>query len=118
MVFSELILKIPYSLAWRLANVKNYSFPIVYYCTDYLDYLVFEPIMRYLPELTIVSKNRKVQSNLFQKGVYSILYPSYPKVVIMARHSFHMFPSSNILKIGLRHGAYHFKQFIDKSKYS
>jgi CDP-glycerol glycerophosphotransferase (TagB/SpsB family) len=74
--------------------------------------------MRYLPELTIVSKNRKVQSDLFQKGVYSILYPSYPKVVIMARHSFHMFPSSNILKIGLRHGAYHFKQFIDKSKYN
>ena len=118
MVFSELLLKIPYSIAWRLINSAPYSFPVVFYCTDYLDYLVFEPIKRHLPEMTIVSKNRRVQNILFDKGISSILYPAYPKVVIMARHSLHMFPSKKILKIGMRHGPYNFKSFIDSKKYN
>jgi len=118
MVVTELFLKIPYSIAWRLVNNSSNPFPVVFYCTDYLDYLVFEPVMRYLPEMTIVSKNRRVQDQLFKKGISSILYPAYPEVVIMARHSLHMFPSKNIIKIGMRHGVYHFKNFIDAAKYN
>ena len=118
MVVSELLLKIPYSFAWRLANANNYSFPIVFYCTDYVDYLVFAPIQKHLPELTIVAKNKSVQKILADKGISSILWPVYPKVVIMARHSLHKFPSNKIIKIGLRHGAYNFKKFIKASKYN
>jgi CDP-glycerol glycerophosphotransferase (TagB/SpsB family) len=118
MVFSELLLKIPYSITWRLANSSLNAFPVVFYCTNYIDFLVFEPIRKYLPELTIVAKNRSVQNTLFEKGVSSILWPVYPKVVLMARHSLHMFPSNKIIKIGMRHGAYNFKKFINSTKYN
>lgn len=118
MVLTELLLKIPYRFAWRLSNASNYSFPIVFYCTEYVDYLVFAPIRKHLPELTIVAKNKKVQEILSKKGISSILYPAYPKVVIMARHALHMFPSKKIIKIGMRHGAYNFKKFINAKKYN
>lgn len=118
MVLTEILLKIPYGFAWRLTNGNINPFPIVFYCTDYLDYLIFAPIQKYLPEMTIVAKNKKVQAILSEKGISSILWPVYPKVLIMARHATHMFPSKKILKIGMRHGAYNFKKFIAAEKYN
>ncbi|MBK8945506.1 MAG: CDP-glycerol glycerophosphotransferase family protein [Ignavibacteriae bacterium] len=118
MVFSEIFLKIPYTIAWHLTNSRNNPFPIVFYCSDFIDYEIFEPLLNYFPEVSIASKNRNVQEKLFEHGVSSILWPVYPEVVIMARHSLHMFPVKNIIKIGLRHGAYNFKNFIGKEKYN
>ncbi|MCP5060904.1 MAG: hypothetical protein GY936_00360 [Ignavibacteriae bacterium] len=118
MVFSEYLFKIPYSIAWRLANSHNYSFPVVFYCTDYLDYVIFEPIKKHLPDITIAAKNRAVQKELSDKGISSILLPVYPKVVIMARHALHKFPSKKVIKIGMRHGAFNFKKFIKASQYN
>ncbi|MFZ1291945.1 MAG: CDP-glycerol glycerophosphotransferase family protein [Melioribacteraceae bacterium] len=118
MVISELLIKIPYTLAWYLTNSKNNPFPIVFYCTDFIDYEIFEPILNQFQEISIVAKNREVQKKLFEHGVSSILWPVYPQVVMMARHSLHMFPTKKIIKIGMRHGAYNFKSFIDKNKYN
>ncbi|MBK7104082.1 MAG: CDP-glycerol glycerophosphotransferase family protein [Ignavibacteriae bacterium] len=118
MVFSEILLKIPYTIAWYLTNSRINPFPIVFYCTDFIDYEIFEPILNEFEEITIVSKNRNVQEKLFEHGVSSILWPVYPKVVFMARHSLHMFPAKKIIKIGMRHGAYNFKSFISKKKYN
>jgi len=118
MVFSEYLFKIPYSIAWRLAISHNYSFPVVFYCTDYLDYVIFEPIKKHLPDITIAAKNRSIQKELSDKGISSILLPVYPKVVIMARHALHKFPSKKVIKIGMRHGAFNFKKFIKASQYN
>ncbi len=118
MVFSELLYKIPYSIAWRLANIQNYSFPVIFYCSDFIDYVLFAPILKHLPDITIVARNRTVQNQLFEKGISSIMLPAFPKVAIMARHAFHKFPSKKVKKIGLRHGAYNFKGFIDAKKYN
>jgi CDP-glycerol glycerophosphotransferase (TagB/SpsB family) len=36
----------------------------------------------------------------------------------MARHAHYRFPCNSIVKVGLRHGPYHFKKMIDASKYN
>jgi CDP-glycerol glycerophosphotransferase (TagB/SpsB family) len=68
--------------------------------------------------VNIVSKNKSVQSTLEKVGVESSLMPAFPKTVIMARHALHKFPYKKITKIGMRHGAYHFKKMISKEKYN
>ena len=118
MVFSEILYKIPYSIGWRLANSRNYSFPIVFYCSDYIDYVIGSPILKHLPEITIAARNKEVQEDLAEKGISSIILPAFPSLVIMARHAFHKFPSKKVKKIGIRHGAYNFKGFIDSKKYN
>lgn len=89
-----------------------------FYADNLLDYIIFKNIHTYLKEVKIVSKNKSVQEELRSIGVESDVYPVFPKTIIMARHSLHKFPSSQIKKIGLRHGAYHFKSFISPKKYN
>lgn len=115
---SYYILKLPYSLIRRFLIKFRKEKQIVFFCDSYLDYVVFENIMKFLPEVKIVAKNRKVKDELISYGIESLLWPVFPDVVIMARHALHRFPDSKILKIGMRHGAYHFKRFINPEKYN
>lgn len=118
MVFSELLLKIPYSLSAIYKNwiLKNKA---VYFYADSLhDYIVFKNVHKYLPSIKIVAKNTEVHRELLSIGIRSDVYPVVPKVIIMARHSLHKFPSGSIISIGMRHGPYHFKNFIDAKKYN
>jgi len=117
MLLKELLIKIPYSIAWRLANAGNYSFPVVFFCTDFDDYLVFEPVRKHLPELSIVAKNSTLQNILFEKGISSILRPVYPEVVIMCTDSLHLFPSDNILKIGIQKTLTYFSREFETGGY-
>jgi hypothetical protein len=65
-----------------------------------------------------VAKNKEVQAELKNYHLKSIVYPSYPDMVIMCRHSAWRYPLKNIRKIGMRHGPYHFKDFIKTGYYN
>jgi len=119
MLLSEILLTIPYKIIWNIKKIlKLKKNNIVFFCADYLDYVIFEEIHKLLPEINIVSKNKTIKAELEKHGVKSISWPVFPKTVIMARHSFQFFPESKIKKIGMRHGAYHFKKFIGAKKYN
>lgn len=118
MVFTEILLKYPYRIAWNLKKRFHKERTIYFYVADELDYIVFRNVHRHLPEVKFVAKNKQIQSKLKEMGINSELYPVFPDVIIMARHSLHKFPCNDIVKIGMRHGAYHFKDFINSDKYN
>ncbi len=115
---SYYLLTIPYSAVWQIKRAIRKEKQTIFYCDCALDYVIFENVRSYLPKIDIVAKNKKVQDELKKYGVESILWPVFPDAVIMARHAFHKFPSGRILKLGLNHGAYHFKDFISSKKYN
>jgi CDP-glycerol glycerophosphotransferase (TagB/SpsB family) len=117
-VFSYYLLWLPYRFIWHILKFFNKNPKVIFYCGDLLDYVVFEPVQKYLPRIPIVAKNRSVQKELADYGVNSSVYPSFPECVIMCRHALHKFPEPNIQKIGMRHGAYHFKKFTKASRYN
>ncbi len=116
--FSYYLLTAPYTLVWQLVTLFRKKKQVVFYSDCYLDYVIFENVREYLPQMRIVAKNKKVKAELAQHGVDADLWPAFPNVVIMARHAFHKFPSHKIIKLGLNHGAYHFKNFIRAEKYN
>ena len=119
MVLSGLLLKVPYSIIWMFLKYTNQLHPFVFYCADIQDYRAFENVIPYLkikPE--IVAKNRKIREELKGIGVESKTWPVFPENVVMVRHALHKFPIKKIFKIGMRHGPYHFKQFIKKERYN
>jgi len=117
-ILSGHLIALPYGMVWRDRNRRGTSQPVAFYCGDLLDWIVFEPIQRYLPPIPVVARDRSVQRELSDTGVSSSLWPAFPRAVIMARHALHRFPLRSIAKIGLRHGAYHFKQFIRPERYN
>ena len=118
MVFSYYLWKIPYSIIWEIKNFIKKNEDVVFYCADELDWIVFRNVYKHLNNVDIVSKNKKVQLDLQKLGIKSSLLLAFPKTVIMARHALHKFPYKKIRKIGMRHGAYHFKKMISKKKYN
>ncbi|MCD6112400.1 MAG: CDP-glycerol glycerophosphotransferase family protein [Bacteroidales bacterium] len=118
MVFSYYLYYFPYRFIWKAKNFFKKENDIAFYCGDYLDYLIFKPVLKYLPEIKIISKNKKVKKELEKHNIKSKLWPCFPKSLIMVRHDIHMFPEKNIKKIGMRHGVYHFKNFISSKKYN
>lgn len=119
MVFSEILIKAPYNILWQLNKFKNKNKLLAFFCSELLDYEIFRNVHKYIPKIQIISKNRKIAKLLQEKyGLISKIYPAYPDVVIMSRHSLHFFPCKKIIKIGMRHGAYHFKNFISPEKYN
>ncbi len=117
MVLSQYIFKYPYSLVWQIASrlkLNNYN---AAYCGDVLDYYIMEPVLHYLPELRLIAGNRKVQKELALLKIKSQILPAFPYAVLMCRLAAHKFPAKNIIKIGMRHGPYHFKAFSHKDNY-
>lgn len=91
---------------------------IYLYCGNEIDYTLFLPVQKYFNAVMVIAKNREVQSKLLQLGVPSVLMPVFPKAVIMFRHAAYKFPEEKIIKIGFRHGAYHFKPFAGTKSYN
>lgn len=116
MTFSYYIYKIPYSLIWKISKLFRKKQTIAFYCDNELDFEVFKNIN--IENSYYISRNKRVLDHLKSKGIASKIWPSYPDVVIMARHAHYRFPCNNIIKIGLRHGPYHFKKMINASKYN
>ncbi len=118
MVFSELIIKIPYSLIWHIINFFRKEKVIAFYADNELDFVCFKNDYKYLKNTIIIAKNREVKNNLLKYNINAKIYPSFPNVIIMARHSLHKFPEKKIIKIGIKHGIYHFKTFISAKKFN
>jgi CDP-glycerol glycerophosphotransferase (TagB/SpsB family) len=83
-----------------------------------MDYQIVKPVIKYLPNVRVVCKTKKLQHELLQLGISTQRLPAFPAKLIMPRHSIHYFPEKKIKIIGMRHGVYHFKKFINSKKYN
>jgi CDP-glycerol glycerophosphotransferase (TagB/SpsB family) len=115
---SRYFLYIPYRIGWAICKSFRKEPLVVFYCGSYVDYVVFREVHKRIPATEIVAKNRTVRRELQRNGVRSTLYPSFPDIVIMARHVARKFPEPRMVKIGMRHGAYHFKEFVSADRYN
>ena len=104
-------------MLWTLAKWFKGNPPVVFFCAEPMDYFLFLPIQKHLPPIPIVAL-RKARKFLKKRGVKAGRMPSFPKAVIMFRHAHHRFPDERIVKIGLRHGPYHFKAFTNARAYN
>ncbi len=119
MVFSEILLKVPYGFAWNLISKIRDKKIVAFYCHEAIDYEIFRNVHKLLPKIKIIAKSKSLAITLKKRyNIKCSIYPQFPDVIIMARHSLHLFPCKKILKIGMRHGAYHFKSFISAEKYN
>lgn len=118
MVLSYYLLKLPYTLVWEVRQALGLNKDIMLYCANAMDYQIFSPIQRHLPQLKIIAKDKKAQRELEQIGVKSIVYPAFPKAVLMCRQAGYKFPATRMIKIGMRHGAYTFKPFANAKGYN
>ncbi len=113
MVFSYYVIKFPYKLIWHFLNTFKKRTEIVFYCANELDLEVFKNVRKHLKPIPVVVQNKRVQNKLKALGIESSLLPSFPKAVIMCRQACYLFPTSKVIKIGINHGAYHFKPFAN-----
>jgi hypothetical protein len=117
MVYSYYILKYPYTLIFKLLSLLKLNNYNGAYCADLLDYQVMQPVLKLLPELKIIAKNRKTRKELAALGVKAKILPAFPQGVLMCRLAAHKFPAAGIRKIGMRHGPFHFKALPGKSSF-
>lgn len=118
MVLSYYLFKFPYTIIWNFYKYFNKLKPVVFYCGDPLDYYIFEPVHKYLEHIEYVTDKAEVEEWLIEHGIIPLSLPVFPKVVIMSRHSTYKFPCKSITKIGMRHGAYHFKKMTSAENYN
>ncbi len=118
MVFSYYFTRLPYRLAYKLLKLIGGTRKTVFYCREIQDWDAFEPVQKYLKPLTIVSNKPFVRKHFRDLGVRVKNLPVFPNAVIMARHSCYKFPSDEIIKIGMRHGPYHFKKMTRAENYN
>lgn len=118
MNISKYVIYYPYLIAWSVKKFFNKKKTIDFYCGNIVDYICIKKVLQHYPEMRVVAKNRAIQKNLESYGVSSVLYPTYPDIVVMCRHSARKYPGEKIIKIGLRHGPYHFKDFINAKYYN
>jgi len=118
MVLSYYIIKPPYTLWWRIKRLLGKTEGVVLYCANALDYEIFAPVQKHLKPLPVVAKDKKAQQELLAIGIKATRLPSFPDGVIMCRQAAYRFPAAGIKKIGLRHGAYHFKPFANPDSYN
>ena len=112
MNISQYLIYIPYRLAWSALHLFRRRKQIHFYCGSQVDYVAVKSIIKHFPEAEIVAKNRKVKKVFTELGIRCRTYPTFPDVLIMPRHTARKYPGTHIKKIGLRHGAYHFKDFV------
>ena len=117
MNISQYLIYLPYRAAWRIGRLFRKKRTIHFYCAGYVDYVVIKSIIKHFPAAKIAAKNKNVQAELKQYGVDSIVYPTFPDVLVMPRHTARKYPEKKMTKIGLRHGAYHFKDFVKAARY-
>ncbi|MBM4404157.1 MAG: CDP-glycerol glycerophosphotransferase family protein, partial [Candidatus Cloacimonetes bacterium] len=113
-----IVLYLPYRFGWWISRLWHRRYQVDFFCGDYVDYICFREVHKLLPDVRIVTRSRKTWQELAKHGIAAVMYPTCPDMVIMAKHATYMFPVSRIVKIGMRHGAYHFKDFIAAPKYN
>jgi len=117
MNISQYLIYLPYRAAWRISRFFRSKRSIHFYCAGYVDYVVIKSVIKHFPQAKIAAKNKNVQAELKQYGIESIVYPTFPNILVMPRHTARKYPEKKMIKIGLRHGAYHFKDFVKAARY-
>jgi CDP-glycerol glycerophosphotransferase (TagB/SpsB family) len=117
MVLTYHLYRYPYKIAWQALKILGRNPPIVCYCGEPVDHVVFETIQKHLPPIPIVS-GRRARPYFESKGIRPGRMPAFPQAAIMFRHAAHKFPEAGIIKIGLAHGAYRFKRFTRAANYN
>lgn len=117
MVASYYLLKPFYALCWRVLNLFQARRQTVFYCRSAVDMQNWLPVQKYLKPIPLVSDKRSTRSALRKMGYEVKPLPVFPKAVIMCRVSAHKFPSRKVIKIGMTHGAYHFKRMTSAKNY-
>ena len=118
MVLSYYLYKYPYIALWHFSRLLGNNIKLAFYCADPLDYEMFQPIQKYLPQMKIIAKNTKVKKYLQEKGISYSGMPAFPDAVIMARQTPYKFPVDKITKIGFDHGLYQFKRWTSPENYN
>lgn len=119
MIISGYLIKLPYLVAWYIANALKKKNSVSFYVGSLHDYYLIENVLPHIKTpYQLVAKNFKVAKILRDKGLSTSVWPAFPNILIMPRHSFHKFPLKIIRKVGMRHGPYHFKKMINASKYN
>jgi hypothetical protein len=124
MNYSRYVIYVPYTVAWRVMRLFRRLLgrprTLVFYCGNVLDYIVMREVIGRFPRARVIAKRRRVRRVLRERyGVSDCgLYPAFPDVVVMARHVARKFPGKGIRRIGMRHGAYHFKDFVSARRYN
>lgn len=111
MVFSHIILMPFYALAIRILGIFRERRETVFYCHTPVDMQNWLPVQKHLKPIRIVTDKAATYRYLKEAGYSPGRLPAFPKAVIMCRVAAHKFPSRKVMKIGMRHGAYHFKRF-------
>lgn len=118
MVLPYYVYKYPYKFVWYLLRILGVKHPdVVCFISEPLDYILFESVQKFLPPIQLAAA-KKARPYLNSRGINYGRIPSFPDAVIMFRHAAHKFPVKKIVKIGLRHGPYHFKKFTRASNYN
>jgi CDP-glycerol glycerophosphotransferase (TagB/SpsB family) len=94
------------------------TLPVVFFVPNMLDWEILEPAQKHLPEIPIATNNNDVYTKFQTLGKKVYRLPVFPDLVIMARHACHKFPSKSVKKVGMRHGAYHFKRMTKAENYN
>lgn len=120
MNWSQFFYRYPYQLVWNLRKFffKKDAGQIDFLCGNIVDYICFKNIHQLMPEVRIVARNSRVKAELEKYGIEAVLYPTFPQVIIMARHLTRKYPHPKIIKIGMTHGAYNFKKLISPKYYN
>lgn len=113
MVLTYYVVKFPYKLIWNVLNLFKKRKEVVFYCANELDLEIFKNVQRHLLPIPVVAKTGKLQKKLLEQGIKARVMPVFPKGVIMCRQACYLFPESKVIKIGINHGAYHFKPFAN-----
>ncbi len=117
MNISQFLIYLPYRVTWSILHLFRNKKVLQFYCGGHVDYVVMDSIIKHFPDAEIVAKNKKVKNELNSFGINCKVYPTFPDVLVMPRHTARKFPESRMKKIGLRHGAYHFKDFVKAARY-
>lgn len=113
------LLALPYIIIWRLLRISNRNPRAVLYCTEPIDYELFQAVQKHITRpIPVIARGRSTRRFLKERGINFKRYPSFPDAVIMLRHQAHKFPAPAIIKIGLRHGPYHFKKLTRADNYN
>lgn len=118
MVLSYYLLKPFYSACWRVLNLFVKRSETVFYCHTPLDMQNWLPVQEHLQPLRIVTDKPATYRDLKAEGFNPGRLPCFPKAVLMCRVAAHKFPSAKVIKIGMRHGPYHFKRFTSAKHYA
>lgn len=118
MVASYYLLKPVYALCWRILNLFKPRRHTVFYCHSAVDMQNWLPVQKYLKPIPLVSDKLQTRIALRKMGYKVQALPVFPKAVIMCRVAAHKFPSRKVIKIGMTHGAYHFKRLTSARNYN